>query len=83
MHTKFIELAGEINTSMPKYVLDKTIDALNNHSKPIKNSKILILGIAYKKNINDMRESPAVEIIDLLIKKGAKVYYHDFYANTA
>jgi len=79
MHTRFIELAGEINTSMPSYVVDKTADALNRVGKPIKNCKILILGIAYKKNVDDMRESPSVEIMHILISKGANVSYCDPY----
>ncbi len=77
MHTRFIELAGEINSSMPNYVIDQTSNALNKYGKPLKDSKILILGISYKKNIDDIRESPALEIINLLIKKKAKVEYCD------
>lgn len=79
LHTRFIELAGEVNSSMPAWVVDKLILALNDRSKSLKGSKILILGIAYKENIDDMRESPAVEIIELLIKKGAEVDYSDPY----
>ena len=79
MHTRFIELAGEINTSMPGYVVQKTAEVLNNARKPINGSKILILGIAYKKNIDDTRESPSVEIMKLLNEKGAKVGYSDPY----
>ena len=77
MHTRFIELAGEINTAMPSYVVQKTSDALNQSGKPLKNSKVLILGIAYKKNIDDMRESPSVEVMKLLQQKGAKISYSD------
>ena len=77
MNTKFIELAGEINASMPKYVLEKIFNALNERTQSIKNSKILVLGLSYKKNIDDIRESPSLEIIDLLIKKGAIVKYSD------
>ena len=77
--TRFIELAGEINTRMPHYVVDKIIDALNSRGKAVKNSRILILGVAYKKDVDDMRESPAVHIIELLKEKGAKVSYHDPY----
>ncbi len=77
MHTRFIELAGEINTAMPNYVVQKTADALNNSGKPLKGSKILILGIAYKKNIDDMRESPSVEIMKLLQQKGVDIHYSD------
>jgi UDP-N-acetyl-D-glucosamine dehydrogenase len=75
--THFIELAGEINTKMPEWVVNKVIDALNDREKPIKNSKVLVLGIAYKKNIDDTRESPAVEIMQLLKEKGARVSYFD------
>jgi UDP-N-acetyl-D-glucosamine dehydrogenase len=75
--TRFIELAGEVNTSMPEYVISKLSDALNNQKKCIRDSKILILGVAYKKDIDDIRESPAVEIMDRLKNKGAQIYYHD------
>jgi UDP-N-acetyl-D-glucosamine dehydrogenase len=77
MHTRFIELAGEINTAMPAYVVQKTADALNNAGKPMKGSRVLVLGIAYKKNIDDMRESPAVEVMELLRGKGADTSYSD------
>ena len=77
MNTRFIELAGEINTKMPHYVVQKVGDALNSVGKSIKGSKILILGLAYKKNIGDCRESPSLVIIDLLIKQGAEVEYSD------
>tara|TARA_Y100000994_G_scaffold65786_1_gene53651 strand:- start:759 stop:2078 length:1320 start_codon:yes stop_codon:yes gene_type:complete len=77
MHTRFIELAGEINSSMPHYVVNQTSNALNNHGKPLKNSRILILGISYKKNIDDLRESPSLDIINLLNSKEAKVDYCD------
>lgn len=77
VNTRFIELAGEINHYMPHWVVQKTIDALNEHEKAVKGSKILILGLAYKKNIDDTRESPAVEIMALLQEKGAKVEYSD------
>ncbi len=75
--TKFIELSGEINSSMPKYVVSKITDALNERQKPLKGSKVLVLGIAYKKNVDDMRESPAVEIMEQLREKGAVVAYSD------
>lgn len=75
--TKFIELAGEINTRMPYHVVSKTVEALNRKKKPIKGSKILILGIAYKKDVDDQRESPALKIIRLLQSQGAKVSYND------
>jgi len=77
--TKFIELAGEINTRMPYYVVDRTIEALNARGKAINGAKILVLGIAYKKDVDDQRESPALKIISLFMKKGAKVSYHDPY----
>jgi UDP-N-acetyl-D-glucosamine dehydrogenase len=76
-NTRFIELAGEINTEMPEYVISRTADALNQRGKCLKGAKILILGIAYKKDIDDMRESPALEIIALFTKQGAKLYYND------
>lgn len=79
MPTRFIELAGEINTSMPRYVIAKTTEALNEHSKSLKGSKVLVLGLAYKKDIDDLRESPSVELIELLREKGAKVDYNDPY----
>jgi UDP-N-acetyl-D-glucosamine dehydrogenase len=77
--TKFIELAGEINTLMPYYVVTKTIEALNKEGKSARGARILILGIAYKKDIDDQRESPALKIISLLQNKGAKVSYNDPY----
>jgi len=77
--TKFIELAGEINTLMPYYVVTKTIEALNKKGKSARGARILILGIAYKKDIDDQRESPALKIISLLQNKGAKVSYNDPY----
>ncbi len=77
--TRFIELAGEINTSMPYYVVQKTIEALNKEGKSVKDAKILILGISYKKNVDDPRESPSFPIIKLLEEKGAKVDYNDPY----
>jgi UDP-N-acetyl-D-glucosamine dehydrogenase len=80
--SKFIELAGEINTSMPFYVIEKVIHALNDHKKSIKGSKILILGLAYKKDIDDLRESPSLKLIELLQDHGAKVDYNDDYVTT-
>jgi UDP-N-acetyl-D-glucosamine dehydrogenase len=77
--TRFIELAGEINTNMPYYVVQKTIDALNEKGLSIKGAKILILGIAYKKNVDDMRESPSLKLIELYRNKGAIVDYNDPY----
>jgi UDP-N-acetyl-D-glucosamine dehydrogenase len=77
--TKFIELAGEINTRMPYYVVNKTIEALNRRRKSIQDAKVLVLGIAYKKDIDDQRESPSLKIISLLKEKGARVAYNDPY----
>jgi UDP-N-acetyl-D-glucosamine dehydrogenase len=79
MPTRFIELAGEINTSMPRYVVTKTAEALNEHYKSLKGSKVLVLGLAYKKDIDDLRESPSIELIELLRQKGARVDYNDPY----
>ncbi len=77
VNTRFIELAGEVNSQMPRWVVGKVADALNERCKSIKGSTILVLGIAYKKNIDDTRESPAVELMALLSEKGAKVDYAD------
>jgi len=77
MHTRFIELAGEINNHMPKWVIWQLSDALNEKRLSIKGSKILILGIAYKKNVDDVRESPSVAIMEILAKKGAAIDYSD------
>lgn len=74
---KFIELAGEVNNSMPYYVLGRLMEGLNNQGKSLKNSRILLLGVAYKKNVDDQRESPALKIIQLLKRQGAIVEYHD------
>jgi UDP-N-acetyl-D-glucosamine dehydrogenase len=79
VHTRFIELAGEINRAMPAWVLQRIADALNNAGKPVKGSRVLILGIAYKKNIEDIRESPSIELIRLLREKGGAVLYSDPY----
>jgi UDP-N-acetyl-D-glucosamine dehydrogenase len=75
----FIELASEINTNMPRYTVSRVMDALNEHGKALKNSKCLILGVAYKPDIDDIRESPALDVIHLLQEKGAEVSYHDPY----
>ncbi len=75
--TKFIELAGEVNVAMPYHVIAATIGALNKHKKAINGSKVLVLGVAYKKDIDDLRESPALTIIELLQKEGATVSYND------
>ena len=80
--TRFIELAGEVNTAMPYFVIDQIASGLNNHSKSIKGSKILILGLAYKRDIDDLRESPSLTILELLRDKGAKVCYNDPYFPT-
>ena len=77
MHTRFIELAGEINSRMPHWVVGKVADALNKNERPIKNSKILVLGIAYKRDVDDMRESPSLEVMELLQDKGANIAYSD------
>jgi len=77
--TKFIELAGEINTFMPYYVVEKTMAALNERGKSIKKAKVLVLGVAYKKDIDDPRESPSTKIISLFQGKGARVSYNDPY----
>ncbi|MBB71310.1 MAG: UDP-N-acetyl-D-glucosamine dehydrogenase [Legionellales bacterium] len=77
VHTRFIELAGEVNNAMPNYVVHKVADGLNRKSKSISGSRILILGVAYKSNIDDMRESPAVEIMEILRRKGAELAYTD------
>lgn len=74
---RFIELAGQVNGAMPQHVVDKIGDALNDQSKAIKGSNILILGVAYKKGIDDVRESPALDVMTLLLKKGANITYHD------
>ncbi|MCH2533960.1 MAG: nucleotide sugar dehydrogenase [Bdellovibrionales bacterium] len=79
LHTRFIELAGEVNTAMPEYVVTKISHGLNKRGKPINGSKILVLGIAYKKNVDDMRESPSVLIMEQLRDKGAEVSYSDPY----
>ncbi len=78
-NARFIELASEINTGMPRYVIAKIQDALNEHRKSIKGSKVLVLGAAYKPDIDDLRESPALDVIGLLAEKGADVSYHDPY----
>jgi UDP-N-acetyl-D-glucosamine dehydrogenase len=77
LHTRFIELAGEINNSMPDWVVSKLMDALNERGKALKGSKVLVLGIAYKKNVDDMRESPSVFLMEKLQAKGAVVAYSD------
>jgi UDP-N-acetyl-D-glucosamine dehydrogenase len=76
---RFIEIASEINTDMPNYVLDLVADALNDHGKPLRGSRVLVLGVTYKPDVEDVRESPAIDIINLLRRKGAIVDYHDPY----
>ncbi len=78
-NARFIELASEINTSMPRYTLNKIQDALNQHQKPLNGSRVLVLGIAYKPDIDDLRESPALDVIHLLQEKNGEVLYHDPY----
>lgn len=77
LHTKFIELAGEINSSMPQWVVAKAVDALNERGKSVRGSRVLVLGIAYKKNVGDTRESPSVELMALLAAMGARIDYSD------
>ena len=80
-HTRFIELAGEVNSAMPYFVIEQIAAGLNEHSKPIKGSRILVLGLAYKRDIDDLRESPSLTIIELLRQRGAEVAYNDpFFA---
>jgi UDP-N-acetyl-D-glucosamine dehydrogenase len=78
-HTRFIELAGEINTAMPEYVVHRVADALNTRNKAVKGSRVLILGLAYKPNIDDERESPSYVLMDLLSERGAELEYYDPY----
>jgi len=78
---RFIELASEINTSMPRYVVGLIQDALNQHKKSLKGSRVLVLGVAYKPDVEDLRESPALDVIGLLRQKGADVIYHDPYVS--
>ncbi len=81
-NARFIQLAGEINSEMPHWWVDKVVDALNEAGKPVKGSRVLVLGAAYKKDIDDVRESPALDIIELLRQKGADVRYHDPYVSS-
>jgi UDP-N-acetyl-D-glucosamine dehydrogenase len=78
-NTRFIELAGEINTSMPEYVLRRVADALNDRCKAVKDSRVLILGLAYKPNVDDERQSSSYILMSLLSERGADVEYHDPY----
>jgi UDP-N-acetyl-D-glucosamine dehydrogenase len=76
-HTEFIELAGKINSQMPTFCVGKLARALNSRRKPVNGSRILVIGVAYKADVNDMRESPALKVIDLLVEAGAQIAYHD------
>jgi UDP-N-acetyl-D-glucosamine dehydrogenase len=75
--TRFIELAGEVNTEMPRYVIQRLMEALSDRQRPLRGARVLVLGIAYKKDVDDMRESPSVRLIELLQERGAQVVYHD------
>jgi UDP-N-acetyl-D-glucosamine dehydrogenase len=75
--TRFIELAGEVNTAMPYHVVDSVASALNERQKSLKGSRVMVLGVAYKKDVDDMRESPSLKIIEQLTLRGAKVDYND------
>lgn len=77
LNLRFVELAGEVNISMPYFVIDRLIEALNERGKALRDCNVLLIGIAYKKNVDDLRESPSLKIWDILLKKGAKVSYHD------
>ncbi|MBN8458941.1 MAG: nucleotide sugar dehydrogenase [Verrucomicrobia bacterium] len=77
VHTRFIELAGQINRAMPQYVVERTMIALNSRGKAVKGSRILLMGLAYKANVDDMRESPTFALLDLFDELGAEVTYHD------
>jgi UDP-N-acetyl-D-glucosamine dehydrogenase len=83
MSARFIELAGEVNVQMPHYVIEKLQLALNDRGKALKGSRVLVLGVAYKKDIDDARESPAFEILELLLQRGAEVEYHDPHVEKA
>ena len=76
---RFIELAGEINSAMPEYVLERITDALNDRQKSVRGSRILVLGVSYKRDIDDVRESPALDVLRLLENRGARVAYNDPY----
>ena len=77
MATRFIELAGEINTNMPRYVVQKVMESLNENGKPLRGSKLCVLGVAYKKDVDDPRESPSFELMELLLAGGAVLSYND------
>ena len=78
-NTRFIELADDVNTGMPRHVVERVTEALNAHRKAVNGSQILVLGVAYKRDVNDVRESPAFEIIETLMSKGGRISYHDPY----
>jgi UDP-N-acetyl-D-glucosamine dehydrogenase len=82
LNTRFIELAGEVNTAMPAYVVDRVMQALNDEGKALKGSRVCVLGVAYKKDVDDPRESPAFEILELLQARGAQVSYNDPHVHT-
>src|SRR4029077_19858253 len=82
IEARFIELAGYINGQMPHFVVDKIQAALNDHTKPVKGSHIHVMGVAYKKNIEDVRESPALDIMQLLMRRGARVTYSDPFVHS-
>src|SRR5437867_6658566 len=79
-YAKFIELASEINSNMPHYVVTKAVDALNDHRKSVRGARVLVLGVAYKKDVGDVRESPALDVIKLLADRGADIRYNDPHA---
>nr|MBA2342009.1 nucleotide sugar dehydrogenase [Thermoleophilaceae bacterium] len=79
MPTEFIELAGEVNTRMPYFCVEKVAQALNEHAKAVRDSRIVVIGVSYKGGVGDMRESPALKIMRLLAERGAKLAYHDDY----
>lgn len=82
LHTEFIELAGKVNSQMPSFCVGKIARALNSKRQALNGSRILVIGVAYKANVNDMRESPALKIIDLLVDEGAEVSYHDSFVSS-
>ncbi|MEX1040776.1 MAG: nucleotide sugar dehydrogenase [Pirellulaceae bacterium] len=77
LSTRFIELAGEVNAAMPEYVIQQVIESLNDHGKPVRGSRIGLLGVAYKKDVDDPRESPSFKLMELLLKRGARLTYND------
>jgi len=81
-HTRFIELAGEVNLAMPYFVVENIVESMSRHGKPLFGSRVLILGMAYKHDIDDLRESPSLTIIELLQKRGAHLEYNDPYFPT-